>query len=502
MHTRLLPLDEGDRLEEQWANAGAEVLPDLLSALRARNAVLVLDNLDDLQDPDTGELTNQSLITFLIAICRDPHPPVVVTTSQHPVELPLETFGHFTLLEIDDGLEADEAVELLRLLDADNRAGLRDLPDAELRQATERVYRIPRGLELLVALMAKRRTATLQGLLAAQATPEALLGRLVSEGFQSLDELGRDVVRLLALADTPLPGDAFPEMLAQEHPPDVVTRMVEWLAETHMIGFERSTGRARLHPIDSDYVRRTLLADQSKRAGLDLRLADWLATQRTDRSSWRTSSDVGAQRREIRHRLRAGDGHGAVKIMGDIAEFLARHGEGNQLTDVLEQGLRYTDTPATRAAYELSRGAIIAYGGPLDEAINAFVAGRNAAEEARDSLLIAWFDSWLGSVLRQAGNAAAALEPLERASALPMIDQASRETVLASVMETGIAACYLRDTAKAEEAAARIETELREDDPPLRWAQLADLRAMIALQQGNYAQAPFHAPIARPPQLS
>ena len=486
---RLLPQDQGDRLEEAWANAGADALPDLLSALRARNAVLVLDNLDDLQDPDTGELTNQNLISFLTAICRDPHPPVVVTTWQHPIDLPLEIFGHFTLLEIDDGLDADEAVGLLRLLDADNHAGLRDLSDEELRQATERVYRIPRGLELLVALMAKRRTATLQRLLDAQETPEVLLGRLVSEGFHSLDELGRDVVRLLSLADTPLPANALTEMLAYEHPPDAVARIVERLAETHMIGYERNTGRARLHPIDSDYVRSTLLADQGKRAGLDLRLADWLATQRTDRSAWRTSSDVGPQRREIRHRLRAGDGHGAVRIMADIADFLARHGEGDQLTDVLQQGLQYADTPIMRAAYELSRGAVAAFAGSLDEAINAFVAGRNAAEDAGDSMLTAWLDSWLGSALRQAGNAAAALEPLERASALPMIDQASRETVLASVMEAGIAACYLRDMAKAGEAAARIETELREEDPPLRWAQLADLRALIALQQGDYARA-------------
>jgi hypothetical protein len=52
--TRLLPQGQGDRLEEAWGNAGADVLPDLLSALRARRAVLVLDNLDDLQDPDTG----------------------------------------------------------------------------------------------------------------------------------------------------------------------------------------------------------------------------------------------------------------------------------------------------------------------------------------------------------------------------------------------------------------------------------------------------------------
>jgi hypothetical protein len=487
--TRLLPQDQRDQLEEEWANAGADALPDLLTALRARNAVLVLDNLDDLQDPDSGELTDQGLIAFLVAMGRAPHPPIVVTTSQRPIELPLELFGHFVVLEIDDGLEADEAVELLRQLDASNRAGLRDLPDAELLQAVERVYRIPRGLELLVALMEKRRTATLRRLLDAQDTPEALLRGLVSEGFRSLDDVGRDVVTLLALADTPLPADALPEMLAHEHTPDAVVATVERLAETHMIGFERNTGMARLHPIDSDYIRGTLFADQRQKATFDLRLADWLASQRTDPETWRTSSDVTPQRREIRHRLRSGDGHGAIQVMADIAEFLARHGEGNQLADVLEEGLRYADTPSVRAAYELGRGSVALFAGSLDDAIDAFRAGRDAAEEADDRMLTARLDSWLGEALREAGNPAAALEPLWRASTLPVTDQASREIVALSVFQVGLAACYLGDLAKAEEAAVRIEAMLREDDPSLWRGQLADLRTLIALLHGDYARA-------------
>lgn len=487
--TGLLPQDQGDRLEKAWANAGADVLPDLFTALRARNTVVVLDNLDDLQDRDTGELTDEGVINFLTAICRGLRPPIVITTSQHLIELPPELFGHFTPLEIDDGLEAHEAAELLRRLDENNRAGLRDLPEAELLQAAERVYRMPRGLELLVGLMARRKTATLQRLWDARDTPEKLLGQLVSEGFHSLDEVERDVVRLLALAGTPLPADSLPKMLAPEHPPDAVARTVEWLAETQMIGFDRDTGSARLHPIDSDYVRGTLLTDQGKRAALDLRLADWLATQRTDPKTWRTSSDVAPQRQEIRHRLHAGDGHGAIRAMAGIAEFLARHGDGDQLTEVLEQGQTYADTPALRAAYELSRGSIAFYAGSPEEAIDAFRAGRAAAEEADDRRLTAWLDSWLGTVLRYAGQAAAALEPLERASVLPVTDQASREIVVDSLSEAGIAACYLGDAAKAEEAAARIEALLREEDPPLSWARLADLRTLIALLQRDYPRA-------------
>jgi hypothetical protein len=120
---------------------------------------------------------------------------------------------------------------------------------------------------------------------------------------------------------------------------------VERLVNRRMLGFERATGRARLHPIDSDYVRRTLLDDPKQRAALDLRLADWLATQRSEASTWRTSTDVAAQRREIRHRLRAGDGHGAIRVIADIAEFLAARGETDGLTTALAQARDAADNP-------------------------------------------------------------------------------------------------------------------------------------------------------------
>jgi len=256
-----------------------------------------------------------------------------------------------------------------------------------------------------------------------------------------------------------------------------------------MIGFERSTERARLHPIDSDFVRGTLLADQSERAGLDLRLADWLATQRTDPSTWRTSTDVGPQRREIRHRLRADDGHGAVLIMADIAQFLARRGEGDRLTEVLEQGLKYADTPAVRAAYKWSSGWIAFFAGSLEEAVAAFSAGRDAAEEAGDPMLTARLNLFLGVALRHALNAATALEPLQRASTLPVTDQASRGIVVGSMWGTGMAACYVGDITKAEEAAACGEEMLQEEDSPLWWGGLADLNALIALLQGDYTRA-------------
>ena len=486
---RLLPAERREQLEEQWTNARAGALPDLLAALAGRKAVLVLDNLDDLQDPETDRLTSTDLVFFLTAVCSHRRPPVVITTSQRPLGVPPALRAHVTRLEIDEGLAMNDAVELLRHLDADGESGVRDLPDAQLHQAIKQVYGMPRGLELLVALMAERRTATLQRIFNAHDTPEVLLGRLVFEGFKSLNAVGRDVLRLFALADTPLPVAALPGILHGSHPPSTVTQAVERLVNRRMLGFERATERGRLHPIDSDYVRRALLYDPEQRTALDLRLAAWLATQRSEEATWRTSTDVAAQRREIRHRLRAGDGHGAIQVIADIADFLANRGETDELTTALAQTRDAADTPETRAAYEQSRGVVQFVTGSLEEAVAAFRAGRDAAEHAGDHFMTARLDLYLGNALRHMGAVAAAREPLARAAAFAPTDRASRAVALQSLFVLGLVDCYLNEAAAAAAAAARCEAMLLPDDPSHWWAWLWNLRATIAFVTGDHAAA-------------
>jgi tetratricopeptide (TPR) repeat protein len=487
--SNLLPQGQRDRLEEKWANVGAEALDDLFYAIQDRKTVIVLDNLDDLQDQETGRLNGDDLLRFVTVACRYRNPPLIITTSQHPLGLPSEISVHATRIDIAEGLDPEEALQLLRQLDSDGEAGLRDLPDRELRKAVELVHGTPRGLELLAAQLTDRRTATLQRILEAKDTPEVLLGRLVSEGFHSLGSVGQDVVRLLALADTPLPIEVFPGMLEHEHPGSAVEQTVERLVNWRIIGFDRASGTARLHPMDSDYVRKTLLDDPEQRTALDLRLADWLHTQRTDPSAWRTSTDVAPQRREIRHRLRAGDGHGAIQAIADIADFLAIRGEADQLAESLNQSERYANTPDLRAAYELSRGLAEWYTGSLEGAVAAFRTGRTAAAQAGNQLLAARLNMLLGGALRQIGDPAAAREPLAKACALPATDQASREIVMGSLFDAGMVACYLHDAKGAADAIIRAEGMLRTEDPSVWSAWLANLRALAALLNHDYTAA-------------
>jgi hypothetical protein len=197
---RLLPGEQRYALEELWANAGSAALPDLLAGLTDRNTVLVLDDLDDLQDAETGRFDSKELVSFLTAICSHRRPPLIVTTSRLPIGVRPSIGAHIARIEISEGLTAHHGTDLLRRFDADCEAGLRDLSDEQLRGAVDQVYGMPRGLELLVDYWSSRQTATLQAILSSRDAPEILLERLVSEGFQRLDAVGRDITRPVTAA--------------------------------------------------------------------------------------------------------------------------------------------------------------------------------------------------------------------------------------------------------------------------------------------------------------
>jgi tetratricopeptide (TPR) repeat protein len=486
---RLVDDEQRNRLETLWRNAGPEAVPELLSALRDYDAVLVLDNLDDVQDADTGALADDGLTSLLSSVCRTTRPPVVVTTSQRPLTLPADLRHHVRRIELDEGLEVLDAVQLLRRLDDNGDAGLRDLPDSTLLQVVERVYCMPRALELLVSLVADSQTATVQGLFDAGDTPEELLRALVSEGFASLDPVDRDVVRFLALADTPLPVTAFPDLLTEWHKSVVVVDSVDRLVHRRMLSFDRATSRVRLHPVDSDYVRMTLGAETDRQIEMDLRLADWLACNREGQQSWRTSTDVAPQRREIRHRLRAGDVGGALRVMAGIAEFLARQGEAALLWDFLKQVEGHSDGDGEAAMYELVSGLVEFYSGSLDDAIDAFTRGCSAASSVGEETLTARLSMWLGIALRQAGRPAEGRASLQRATSLSPKDDEAREIVLGSHFSLALGACYLGEVREAEEAIARAEAMIRPTDPVLWSAWMADARALTALASRDLAVA-------------
>ena len=223
--------------------------------------------------------------------------------------------------------------------------------------------------------------------------------------FHSLDMTDLDVLRLLSLAGT-LPSHALPQILEGRHAASSVERALEGLNERHLVIGGAPEG-VYVHKIDQSNIQERFLGDPELQAALDLRIADWLQTQRTEESTWRTSRDVSPQLQEIRHRLRAGDGHRAIQVMMSIAEFLATCDKAYILNGALFLAHKWADTPEARAAYELSSGLVLFHSGRQEEAAAAFRGGLDAAKLAGDDILTARLNIWLDNALRHIGELAA-----------------------------------------------------------------------------------------------
>ncbi|MDP5181589.1 trypsin-like peptidase domain-containing protein [Blastococcus sp. BMG 814] len=478
----LLPPEERSRLSENLKNVRERALPALWQALSARRAVVVLDNLDDLQDPGTGELLDAEVVAFLDSACRAPAGQTVVTTSQRPLRLPGDLVSHVRELELDAGLPEEDAVHVLRAI-APGGQGLRELSDEQLRQAARTLHGIPRGLELLARLLTDDPFAA-QDVLESDVPPEELVRQLVSQGWTRLDAIGRAVVGLLAAAGIPLPAEAVPPVLADVANAREVRSVLATLWRSRELAYDRDSGLVRLHPLDADHVRAVLLSGETLRQR-DTELARWYASQRRPVIALRFVSDAMPHVKEYEHRWRAGDHGAALTALAEVADFLARGGEGALLRTALRQAEQHPDVPVSPVLW--CRAALEFFDGSLHEAEEALrtLVAHSSGDEALP-LPKAAIDVRYGTTLRHLGRAHEAVRVL---TTVGEDDAAPHNCRMDALFEQALSLCYLQDVPAAAMTVRRMVELSRDDDPPLLRAQRADVEALVALLEQDTARA-------------
>lgn len=482
----LASVEDQHRLARRWDNAGRDALPALWEALRDRRLVVVLDNLDDLQYPDTGKLLDDDVVAFLVSACRTPYAQHVVTTSVMPPRLPPELLTHVSLLELHDGLPLEDAIEVLRGLNRAGSAGLQELTDDQLAIAASRVHRIPRGLELLAQLLNDDPFAT-EDLVNSNMVSEVLLVELVSRAYTRLGAIGRDVVGVLALASVPLPLEALCNILDGMVLESDIIATVRQLVRERELGFDRSSRVFHLHPLDADFIRDNLTScEPDRQTALDRRLAHWYAMQRTPPLTWRRLDDAAPNKWEFTHRWRAGDHESALAALADAAEFLARRGEAQVLRAAVRNTKSHVATPTAVVHVHFCLAMAEFFGGSLEMSEEALREARTVAcDDSRAREFLDRIDDWLGNSLRSSGQAAEAAAILRRLAfdTDPSVSSVSRRNAL---FQLGLSLCYLRDLPGARNALERLIVTDVPDDPILHRARVADLAALIGVLAGDH----------------
>lgn len=480
--TELTSDPERGNLQRMWNNqARIDPFPALFDAFSSRKLVVVLDNLDNLQDA-LAEARFPDIYRFLGSVCRTPYSFHVVTTSQLPLRLPAEIIGDRYVIGVEDGLNPGDAAALLRTLDPDGEAGLRDADENDLLAAAERLRGTPRGLELLAGDL-RDPILGIQDVLSDDSSLDEILSQLISAGYASLSEAEASIVHIVAVAGEPPPKGALAQLLP-ELSAQTLDDAFRQLAARRLLSFDKTTSKVSLHPLDADYVIDQLLGSQAGlKAELHRRLADWYATQRSDRVSWRTLADVRPQQLEFSHRLAMGDRARALATIAQVAEFMARHGG----TDALHAAARvaHDDDPADmRINEDWCRGFAEFFGGSLTEALSAFGSARQLITDTADGRA-AELDYWTGAGLRHMGQAQQAVEILQRAiAATPQPTPRVR-----ALFELGLSYCYLQDQASAGNIVTELEQLVGPESPAIVRGQLHNMRALVKLVTPDYDDA-------------
>ncbi|WP_345643756.1 serine protease, partial [Pseudonocardia tropica] len=479
----LLPDIARSQLARRFSATRAAALPALFEALADRAVLIVLDNLDDLQEPQSGAILGVDIPVFLRAVADAPSAPTVITTSQRALRLDVENDVAIVHLELHEGLDPDHAASLLRQMDVDGRAGTGKLDDDALRALSRRVGGVPRGLQLVIAHLRDHPMSGRRRLLRAESAPDELLRQLVSDAFDGLVGATRKAVEAVAVAGVPMSVDAL--VAVNECPSDEVEDALdELVARRELICGD--DGLLRLHPLDTDYVLSRLTS--KRRIDLDLRLADWYAESVSDRAGWRQLSDADPVKNEYRHRFRGGEREEALEALAEVADFIVRHGDAEFVRVAVQRAEH--DGVSDSAAADVCRGFTELFAGDLATAAAYF---RRRSERGGPRGPSGQWEMWSGIALRHMHRPAEAVDVLSPLVADLTVPRLIR---FRAAFELGLAHCYNANTEAAADVVLLL-VELREPgDSAVVHAWQHNMSALYALVTGDPAAAAAEAEVS------
>jgi tetratricopeptide (TPR) repeat protein len=345
---RLLPAEEARRLERVYQdphNTPAAVMLAVLEAFpRGEPVVVLLDNLESVMDSEHDSLREPALHEVLTALLRAPahRVAVVATTRVTPAALLRVAPAAQRQVPLDQGLTCEDARVVLGELDDDGRLGLRDAPDELLDRLCEHTRGFPRALEAVKAILDGDPSLTPRDLLdRTRDLPEdQVVEELVGEAYRLLDAPAQQVMQALSVFPAPVTAVGVDFLLQPVNPTTDAAPILTRLLRRQLVRFH--DGRYHLHPIDRKYARSQLppgrpgdTATTFTLAGLGARAADYFATIRTSRESWRTRDDIGPQLAEFGLRCDTGDYDTAAAVLADIDyDYMQRWGHYRTLVDL------------------------------------------------------------------------------------------------------------------------------------------------------------------------
>jgi tetratricopeptide (TPR) repeat protein len=430
--SKLLPEEAAAPLDALFKNPQASTeakMGALLSNFTEGRTVVLLDNFEDMIEPETLAVRDAELDEALRALLSLSHHTVkvILTTRVAPRSLALFQPGRQRRLDLDEGLASPYAENILREMDADGKVGLKDAPDDLLDEARERTRGYPRALEALFAILSADRDTTLRDILddTTNLLPENVVRDLVGEAFNRLDTAAQQVMQALAVYGHPVTHAAI-DYLLQPHMPGVDSAPV-LKRLVNMQFARRETGRYHLHPVDRAYaLSRIPRGEPSDRDEQDAppytqlallhRAAEYFKQSRLPRENWKTIEDLAPQLAEFDLRCAGEDYDTAADVLLEIDfDYLLTWGLYRQMGEMHGRLRGNISDPYLKASSLGNLGTAFRLIGQVQKAISCYEqalrlerADKNRQGEG------AWLGG-LGNCYSEIGQTARAIDYYEQA---------------------------------------------------------------------------------------
>jgi tetratricopeptide (TPR) repeat protein len=424
---KLLPETTAKQVEQRYRDPKQSTesqMQALLAAFPEGRTIVLLDNFEDVIDPETQAISDGDLEEALRTVLEAPPHGVkfILTTRVAPQALARVQPALQQPLELDEGLKAPYAEDVLKAMDAHGRLGLHD-PTAPLAKAREATRGYPRALEAIVGILRTDRSTSLEGLLEElqQLRPKAedVVRELVGEAFNRLDPLAQEVMQALAIYDVPVPAVAVDYLLQPYRTGMDSSKVLVRLVNMQFVRGE--AGRFYLHRVDRDYaISRIEEGDLDDRAAepppftryaLRHRAAEYYMETRKPSEAWRTLDDLAPQLAEFDQRVAGENYDAAAFVLREIAyDYLYLWGHYKLLADRCERLQGKETNPDLEAAIARSLGLALQRMGQYDRAIRCHEDSLALSRAQNDRLSEAGCLSNLGICYADQGDHAKAIE--------------------------------------------------------------------------------------------
>lgn len=326
-------------LTEVWKSAemdASEKVDRLLEALNNGRYVILLDNMEDLID-EQGQIANTDFRTFFEMSLTVPHRAFLLLTSRVPVAFPQGMTSLDVRVTLTEGLSVDDGVAMLRDLDPNGSASLRDADSVQLARVVERTHGVPRALEVFGGIMHDDMFATLDSAIDAFFQYDITVEQLITDAYKRFDDDAKQVMTALSVFRRPVPIVAVQFLLGETLAAADVQRILLHLVRVHVVTIvDRVSKLVGMHPVDRDYAYNSLPDDQKQ--ALNRRAASYYQQLRTAEDSWKSIDDLQPQLNEFDHLIAAGDYDDAARVVDSIDEkYLAVWGHYRRLHNLREQ---------------------------------------------------------------------------------------------------------------------------------------------------------------------